>query len=256
MYCPECGKQIDDDSKFCEHCGKPTDSEPREETPIKTETSQKKSEILLLNRQKYPVMLSVIILIICGLVLYSIFFFSGRLKSDIPKPSVEVKSSSQPSTSNDILKIHGLQIGMSVEDVAQTFPLLNDSWQNDIFYSNGKKYLRPLLIFNSIYNELPTTKIPLNENIDSIEITFKAFKVCSLSFKYKNDLKDPDQFATYISNTYNLPNQWLKDKDKIYDSCCRNMEHNGLELEIGISDRDYPFLRMSVKGYKLGDEFE
>jgi hypothetical protein len=162
----------------------------------------------------------------------------------------------ESQTSNKTLKIHGLQIGMSVEDVAQTFPLLNDSWGNDIFYSNGKKYLRPLLIFNSIYNELPTTKIPLNENIESIEISFKAFKVCSLSFKYINILKDPEQFANYISNTYNLPNQWLKDKDKIYDSCCRNMEHNGLEFNIGVSDHDYPFFRMSVKGYKLGDEYK
>lgn len=37
MYCSKCGKEINEDSKFCKSCGNPIEDEPREAPPIEDE---------------------------------------------------------------------------------------------------------------------------------------------------------------------------------------------------------------------------
>lgn len=122
MFCPECGKEIRDASKFCIKCGYLIESGAVEETPIKDEklvsidqpteenptekttneyrptpnagTPQKKSESLLSIIQENPIILGVIILV-CGVVLYFIFYFGGS-ENDHPKSSVETVVSAPP----------------------------------------------------------------------------------------------------------------------------------------------------------------
>jgi len=44
MFCPECGKKLEDDSKFCEHCGNRIESEIKEVTPINKDEPISNSE--------------------------------------------------------------------------------------------------------------------------------------------------------------------------------------------------------------------
>jgi len=114
MFCPECGKEISDISKFCKSCGNHIEGDTIEETqtPISNDrptptptpnskTPQKKPvESILSNIQKHPISFGIIILI-CGVLLYSIFS-SGRSgdrtsQSTPPPDPIQVLSETPPS---------------------------------------------------------------------------------------------------------------------------------------------------------------
>jgi len=89
MFCSKCGNEIKEGSKFCNNCGNPIVSNTKKGTPVSndrttpnTKTPQKEPESLLSNIQKKPIIFGIIILI-CGVLLYSIFSFVGsRSESD------------------------------------------------------------------------------------------------------------------------------------------------------------------------------
>ena len=77
MFCPECGKKLEDDSKFCEHCGNPIEGDTNEVTPVKrdepvpsSETPQQKPESQSKGIKTFIVI--GIILLICGGLFYLI----------------------------------------------------------------------------------------------------------------------------------------------------------------------------------------
>ena len=45
MFCTNCGKKIEDDSKFCEFCGAKVAEVPEQETPVQRESSRPKKKI-------------------------------------------------------------------------------------------------------------------------------------------------------------------------------------------------------------------
>ncbi len=94
MFCPECGTEISDTSKFCIKCGHRIEGETKKETtPVNNDrpspnkvTSQKIPESPL-SKIKNPVMI-VLIIIICVSLLYFIFSSRGSNKLTSPVETV------------------------------------------------------------------------------------------------------------------------------------------------------------------------
>jgi hypothetical protein len=102
MYCSQCGKGISNTSKFCQYCGSPVESDPKEETTIKgnestpnTKTLQKK------NLRRATKLFLVFIMVIIFFLIFTYFFFQyighryriDNIKSStqtiFPEPTVE-----------------------------------------------------------------------------------------------------------------------------------------------------------------------
>lgn len=77
MFCPECGKQVEDDSKFCEHCGHPTDNDPQESPTRKDESvpNKEKNQNSLKDKRSIMVPITIIgilfFILIIGYLTYS-----------------------------------------------------------------------------------------------------------------------------------------------------------------------------------------
>ena len=88
MFCPECGKQIDDDSKFCEHCGNLIESDLKEEIPIR-------GDKFIPNvyagfwRRVLAHLIDFVILIICSIPLVFLEDFMASVGMDIEDVNVQ-----------------------------------------------------------------------------------------------------------------------------------------------------------------------
>ena len=102
MFCPNCGKQIPDGSKFCPYCGARIKSESVGEA-----TSKQTEEKLYLTKHrkfnKKPLFIALIVLIVIALLFVSMYsyiapiLFKGISNSYTEKAIQEI-SSTQPST--------------------------------------------------------------------------------------------------------------------------------------------------------------
>lgn len=75
MYCPECGEENEDSSKFCKSCGADLDDNP---APVKEQTTFNKQKILII------ALVAIVIILAVGVI-----FMGGFLKGDIPLESMD-----------------------------------------------------------------------------------------------------------------------------------------------------------------------
>ena len=87
MYCMNCGKQIDDDAKFCPYCGSQTAlAEPKDSAPIQAETdavpkvkvtasAPEKENQPVKSKKKIPILIGGVVVVLVAVV--AVIFFGG-----------------------------------------------------------------------------------------------------------------------------------------------------------------------------------
>lgn len=117
MYCKHCGKEISDDARFCDGCGKPLSDVPG---TVEIEHRRKK--------KKHPI-LGIIVLI------FTIIFIAGILGgNDSPK---KVESSATQVTVVETTSPAVFSVGDTLEMGGVLVTL------DDVFESNGSQFLTP-----------------------------------------------------------------------------------------------------------------
>ena len=100
MFCPQCGKEISDTSKFCQYCGGRIESNPKEETTVKSNKSNTKTLQKKPFNQIIKSLLIFVVLIILFIIFTYLFFqymdhkyksdnIKSSVQTDIPKSTVE-----------------------------------------------------------------------------------------------------------------------------------------------------------------------
>ena len=110
MKCPNCNKEVTDDTKFCPECGH-NFSQPQQETPVQQQEQPKPEK-----KKKKPLWLKIVIGVVCLFVLFSMLGScsdssdsskSSKVKttsssSEIEETTATVKSSDKSSSSTPI----------------------------------------------------------------------------------------------------------------------------------------------------------
>lgn len=122
MYCKHCGKQIADDAKFCDSCGK---SVSESQAGITLEEPKKKK------KKRHPILGTIILI-------FTIFIVIGILgggdeepkKVEVAEPAATVAAAesteAQPFTVGDTLEMDGILVTL-----------------NDVVEHNGTQYMKP-----------------------------------------------------------------------------------------------------------------
>lgn len=167
MYCKECGKEISELAKVCEHCGAMT----------------RKGVVFKNIKKKVCMCLGIIALIIIG---YNVLVFSGtidNIKSMIAQSKLEKELKS--NTKNTLENYNGNKISICTDNasgeiiyVGEDIYIVNagDQANDYMFYSSDGKTYKSVECdkFLSISNELPLYESYLNvlsEVVDSMELT-------------------------------------------------------------------------------------
>ena len=104
MYCPECGKVISDDSKFCQHCGFKISHISESQPQIKVQYAENKQEIKK-EQPKKSVKLIVLFVLICICAVLIIAYMSVTLSSKETTNAVpEALSTPTPSPINSVFQ--------------------------------------------------------------------------------------------------------------------------------------------------------
>lgn len=81
MFCPECGKRVEDDSRFCEHCGHPTENDTKETHIRKDQTVSNKEKIQNSLKDKRSMMVPITIVVIFFILIIGYLTYSSSDKS-------------------------------------------------------------------------------------------------------------------------------------------------------------------------------
>ena len=104
MKCPNCNKEVTDDTKFCPECGH-NFSQPQQETPVQQQEQSKPEK-----KKKKPLWLKIVIAIVCLFVLFSM-----------------LGSCSDSSDSSQSLKVETTSTSPEIEETIEETTVVVDS---------------------------------------------------------------------------------------------------------------------------------
>ncbi len=94
MKCPNCNKEVTDDTKFCPECGH-NFNQPQQETPVQQEASvQQQEQSKPEKKKKKPLWLKIVIAIVCLFILFSMLGSCSDSSDSSQSSKVETTSTS------------------------------------------------------------------------------------------------------------------------------------------------------------------
>ncbi|MBR2525363.1 MAG: zinc-ribbon domain-containing protein [Enterococcus sp.] len=153
MYCPECGKQIPDSSKFCLHCGYKIENlnlkDEKRNIPKKEVTPQKTDNKIKENKNAFESHLVVLIgiLAICAIVLVSVIISQKPNKNTEYSESTSFASGLIPAFVNQSSSITDTPVHTTEPTTIPINPIFNGTWRDQI-YREGVEWIQYELIFD------------------------------------------------------------------------------------------------------------
>lgn len=220
MFCKHCGKEISNDSKFCQYCGKaPTE-------PIIQQSPMQNTEAQVTQKPKNSKKSKIFLGVIIGLVLIIIFSFIAKIGIDKHKEEEKIKKISSVQLSSftvsreqyDVIDPNYI-LRYALNDKAKSGYLTSYGFSKDESYSDDKK---------TTYKQKN-----VSDSVEEIEVVLAKGQQNVLTVTYNFTPQYTNQSLLQITNTLqDITNTSLKwyNNGSFYDTASLELGNSYMKL--------------------------